>query len=73
MTKKRTVVGKSATMGLSGKDGTLSGKIISQDTNGVWLTLNDETSKKLGVSLPRGDTQTDLFMPFSSISWMTVA
>jgi hypothetical protein len=68
MAKKQKAVGKSAVLQLREKDTVLSGEIIEQDGNGVWLTPNKETTRKLGVKRP-----TDVFIPFSSIYWMTLA
>jgi hypothetical protein len=72
--QKNKTAKKSATLKLRGVDTVLYGTITEQDKNGFWLVLQKETlTKILGQgTLQHGGSSADVFIPFSSISWLAV-
>ncbi len=73
--QKDKIVKKSATLKLRGVDTVLYGTIMEQDDNGFWLVLNKDTLTKIvGMgALPHGGSQAEVFIPFSSISWLVAS
>jgi hypothetical protein len=71
---KRFAFPPESPLNLRSVDTVLYGTVTEQDDSGFWIVLQKDTLTKIigQATIPHGESQADVFIPFSSIAWLAV-